>query len=443
MTAAELKTLRDQRASSFEALKTLVDGAEKRTDGPGPGKFTGEEEAQYQRMNAELDSLDVRIERAEKLNQRAVWGQTAVPPSTVAGQPGESRADNEALDKLYATAYGEMPEEYRASEVYLRRATPGYRKAFRSYIKGGYEEMRSVPEARDGLVADVNVSGGFLAAPQQFVAQLIVWLKNLVFVRANANVIPVMGSGSLGAVSLEGDVNDPDWTAEIVPAAEDTGLAFGRRELHPHPLSKLVKISNKLLRIAALNPEAIALDRLAYKFSTTMENAYLNGNGVEQPLGAMVNSPQGIDTSRDVVSSNTTTAITADALIDCFHSIKAQYWAKLRWAFHRTVMASIRKLKDGDGQYLWNPGLNGTAANLILGKPYDVSEYMPNTMTAGSYVGLLCDWSYYWIADSLAFSVQRLIELYSLTNQVGLIGRAESDGMPVLPEAFARVQLHS
>jgi HK97 family phage major capsid protein len=155
----------------------------------------------------------------------------------------------------------------------------------------------------------------------------------------------------------------------------------------------------------------------------------------------MVASSQGVDTSRDVNTDNTTTSMTADGLIDCFHSIKAQYWPGLTWTFHRTAIQQIRKLKDSEGQYLWNPGLNGGSSNLILGVPYDVSEYMPNTFTTGLYVGLLCDWKYYWIADSLAFAVQRLIELYALTNQVGLIGRAETDGMPVLAEAFARVKL--
>jgi HK97 family phage major capsid protein len=56
------------------------------------------------------------------------------------------------------------------------------------------------------------------------------------------------------------------------------------------------------------------------------------------------------------------------------------------------------------------------------------------------YVGMLGDFSYYWIADADTFAVQRLMELYALTNQVGLIGRLETDGMPVLEEAFARLK---
>ena len=78
---------------------------------------------------------------------------------------------------------------------------------------------------------------------------------------------------------------------------------------------------------------------------------------------------------------------------------------------------------------------------MLLGNPVHQSEYAPATFTTGLYVGILGDWSKYWIADSLAFEIQRLNELYAKTGQVGFIGEAELDGMPVLEEAFARVTL--
>jgi HK97 family phage major capsid protein len=77
----------------------------------------------------------------------------------------------------------------------------------------------------------------------------------------------------------------------------------------------------------------------------------------------------------------------------------------------------------------------------ILNLPVAMSENAPNTMTTGLYVGMLGDFSHYWIADALDMQVQRLTELYAETNQTGFIGRMESDGMPVLAEAFVRVKL--
>lgn len=78
---------------------------------------------------------------------------------------------------------------------------------------------------------------------------------------------------------------------------------------------------------------------------------------------------------------------------------------------------------------------------MLLGSPFNMSEYAPNTFTTGQYVGIFGDFSNYWIADALDMQVQRLVELYAATNQTGLIGRMETDGMPVLAEAFARVKL--
>ena len=107
----------------------------------------------------------------------------------------------------------------------------------------------------------------------------------------------------------------------------------------------------------------------------------------------------------------------------------------------RDAMRQIAKLKDGEGQYLWRPGLTANEPDTLLNRPLNISEYAPNTFTTGLYVGLFGDLSYYWITDLLDLQIQRLVELYAATNQDGFIVRYEGDGMPVLEEAFARVTL--
>ena len=99
------------------------------------------------------------------------------------------------------------------------------------------------------------------------------------------------------------------------------------------------------------------------------------------------------------------------------------------------------RLKDGNGQYLIREGIASDGGDMLLDLPMFESEYAPNTFTTGQYVGILGDFSRYWIADSMDMRVQRLVELYAETNQVGFIGRREVDGMPVLEEAFVRVTL--
>jgi HK97 family phage major capsid protein len=245
----------------------------------------------------------------------------------------------------------------------------------------------------------------------------------------------------MGVPTLDADPADADWTSELATGSLDTTMAFGKRELKPHPLAKQVKASNKLLRASAIGPEALVRDRLAYKFAVTEEKTFLTGSGNQQPLGLFTASADGVPTSRDVSTGNTATAITADGLIEAKYTLKAAYWPRARWIFSTTAVKNVRKLKDGNGQYLWAPGLAGGTPDTILDVPYSVSEYAPATFTTGLYVGLIGDLSKYWIVDALTLTVQRLVELYAATNQTGFIGRAEVDGAPVLAEAFVRVKL--
>ncbi|MFH2075697.1 MAG: phage major capsid protein, partial [Pseudomonadota bacterium] len=128
-------------------------------------------------------------------------------------------------------------------------------------------------------------------------------------------------------------------------------------------------------------------------------------------------------------------------LINALYSLKAQYHNRVSWIFHRDAIKMLRKIKDGDGQYVWQQSVQAGQPDLILSKPYKMSEYCPNTFTTGLYVGIVGDYKHYWIADALDMRVQRLNELYAATNQIGFIGRLESDGMPVLEEGFARIKL--
>ena len=313
--------------------------------------------------------------------------------------------------------------------------------AFRSFLLTG-NAVRAVndsPELR-AKQADNNLEGGYLIAPEQFVMNLIKDLDNDVFIRGLATTYQVNGAASLGAPSLDADVSDPEWTAEIGTRPEETSLRLGKRVLKPTLLTKRVKVSKQLLRQAA-GFENIVLDRLRYKFGIAQENNHINGNGANQPLGVMTASTEGISTARDVSTGNSTTAIGADNLLEVFYSLKTGYAERGTWLFSRKAIKQISKLKDGNGQYLWQPGLRAGDPNTLHGRPVLISEYMPDTFTTGQYVGIFGDFSYYWIADSLTMQMQALNELYAENGQVGYIAEMMSDGMPVLENAFSRVKL--
>lgn len=319
------------------------------------------------------------------------------------------------------------------------RETNEYRAAFAKLLMEGRNGMG--PEEMRALQAGSNVDGGYLVAPMQMVDMLLKFVDNAVFLRGKATKYRVPTAASLGVVSLDTDLDDADWTAELATGNEDTALKFGRRELHPHPVAKRIKISNKLLRSAIQSIEGIVNDRMGYKFGVTQEKAFLTGHGANQPLGIFTASSAGISTARDVSTGNTGTAITFDGLIEAKYSLKSQYQAVAEWLFHRDAVKMLAKIKDGDGQYLWQASRTAGEPDMLLGRPVNMSEYAPNTFTTGLYVGMFADFSKYWIADAMDMQVQVLKELYAETNQTGYIGRLETDGMPVLEEAFARVKL--
>ena len=218
-----------------------------------------------------------------------------------------------------------------------------------------------------------------------------------------------------------------------------------RRDLTPVMLTKLAKVSIRELMLAPQVAD-IVMDRLAYKFAVTEEKGFLVGDGTTngQPLGVFTASTGGISTGRDVTAA-ATTSFSADNLIDMTESIAQQYTAgdKFAWIMHRDVIKMARKLKDGQGQYLWNVGLAAGRPDTLLGIPGLQSEFAPNTFTTGQYVAVLGNFNFYRIAiaGNGAPVVQNLVERFALTNQVGYLGREWIHGLPVREEAFARLKL--
>jgi len=361
-------------------------------------------------------------------------------------EAGELRAD---FDRVYA-----LDEEERAqaaakiADTGAKSGAPttpdaeAKKKAFRRLLTLDIANGEQLsPEEYRSLTAGQDTAAGFLNTPQEFVASLISKVKDIVFVRALATTFKTTNANGLGFPTLETDTDDAEWSTEIKTVTEDTALAFGKRELKPHPLKKLIKASDKLLRSDGINPETIIMDRAAYKFGITEEKAFLLGTGDKQPLGLFTASAQGINTDRDVSTGMTATAMTADGLKRIKYSLKAQYMRTAQWLFHRDGVAQIAMIKDGEGQYIFEMASTLGAMDMLMGRPLNMSEYVPNTFTTGLYVGMFGDFTWYYIADSLAMRVKRLNELYALTSEVGFIFDKETDGMPVLSEAFTRIKL--
>ncbi len=391
-----------ERAKLLSDARAILDKveAEKRD-------ITAEESAQWDKLHDEARKIKVAVERHEQQEslERDLDNvrETALRPD-VDGAP-------------------EKADGNRAAEAYSRWLRTGNVTA----------EIRA-------LQSDKDESGGFLLPPEQWVDGLIKAVDNQVFMRGLATVYSVPTAESLGVPSLDNDPADPAWTSELAIGTEDSTMSFGKRSLHPHPLAKYIKVSRELLRRMP-GVEGLVRDRLAYKFAVTLEDVYLEGSGSGQPLGVFTASSDGINTDRDVSTGNTATSIKTDGLLEAKYTLKQQYRARARWIFHRDAVKQIAKLKDGAGNYLWQPSVVLGQPDTLLNLPVIESEYAPSTFSASQYVGIIGDFTHYWIADAHDLEMQRLDELYAASNQVGFIGRFNTDGMPVLSEAFARVKL--
>lgn len=409
----KLKELREKRGQLVHDARQILDAAEaeKRS-------LTSEEEGKWKELIGKQDDLRAQIEREERM-------------ADVEREAAETALRNKDAGRGAPAAGGENRQAGP-------RGTDEYRAAFRKYLVGGRDAL-DASEIR-ALQSDSDTGGGYMVMPEQMVAGIIKAVDDAVFIRQRATKFPVPGAASLGSPTLDADPADADWTSEIATGSEDSSMAFGKRELKPLPLAKRIKVSNKLLRQVP-GTEALVMARLVYKFAISQEKGFLTGGGANQPLGIFTASNDGIPTSRDISTGNAATAPTFDGLISAKFGLKGQYWSKAEWLFHRDVLAVIAKLKDGEGQYLWRESVRAGEPDRLLNLPVMMSEYAPNTLTASQYVGVLGDFSNYWIADALDMQIQRLVELYAETNQTGFIGRMESDGMPVLAEAFVRVKL--
>lgn len=406
---ADLKSLREKRGRLVEESRAILSAAEaEKRD------LNGEEVAKFDELHGEIERLGAEIRREER--QRDLEAQMA------------------------ATA-AEREERGGAGERATAERRPDVMAGFRSWMReGSYAHGEDVAEFR-ALSQGVSTEGGYLVAPEQFVASLIEAVDDAVVIRGLATIYQLQGAHSMGVPTRDADVSDADWTTELQTGSEDSSLAFGKREMRPHPLAKRIKVSRTLMQNGALPIETIVRDRMAYKFGVSLEKAYLTGDGDRKPLGLFTASADGIPTSRDVATGNTATEVKADNLIETFYSLKVQYQSRAQWLMHRDAVKRVAKLKDGDGQYLWRMSLRDGEPDTILGRPVIQSEFAPNTFTTGQYVGLFGDFTHYWIVDSMQVQMQRLQELYAETNQVGFIARYEGDGAPTLSEAFARMAL--
>lgn len=425
-----LKEKREQRLKLVSDARALMDAA-----GKEKRDLTQEESQRVDQMMDDADKLKKEIDaadRSESRKSRLESAEKELKESRGRHTDPENPSDPERRkgDAVELEVRGQKLRFEPGSPEH-RRCQPDYLTGFRSWLRG---EQRA-------LQTDLDSAGGFLTVPEQFLATLLKDVDDEVMIRNISRVLPPITAQSIGVPTRQSKMQAFGWGQELSAPNKDTNLKFGKRSMTPHYMTGEILLSRDLLRAAIIDPESIVMEEIAREAGELEEQAFLTGSGAQQPLGLFTASTDGIDTSRDVSTDNTTTAITMDGLMNALYHLKGRYQNKATWLFHRHAMRNIRKLKDGAGQYIWQPADKPGEPDSLLQRPVRISEWVPNTFTTGQYVGIVGDFDMYWIVDSLMLEIQKLVEKYAENNQVAFIARRKVDGAPARAEAFARVKL--
>jgi HK97 family phage major capsid protein len=302
-------------------------------------------------------------------------------------------------------------------------------KAFDAYVRGGV-----VPETK-ALNSSDAAAGGVLA-PGGFEAEIIRNVREMSPVRQAARVSQ-MSTGALTLPKRTG-VIAATWVAEGQESTESEPT-YGAIDVAPQELATHVDVSQALLDDAAFNLEAeIGLD-LGEAFGVAESAAFIAGDGVaNRPLG-IIN-----DASVPLVATGDATGFDdedgADGLIDIFYSLKTAYSQRASWLMSRRTMSAVRKMRDSDGRYVWQPALSADAPPTILGRPVIEAPDLPD-LGAGNISILFGDFGRgYRIFDRTGLSILR--DPYTLARKriVRIHASRRVTGKVVLPEAIVRVK---
>lgn len=387
--------LREKRTKAWEAAKTFLDA--KATDG---AFASAEDAAAYDRMEQEVMDLGKQIDRLER--QAAIDAELAKATSTPITNQPNAKADGDA-------------KQGRASDEYKRAFWNSMRNKM-SY------------EVQNALSIGTDSEGGYLV-PDEYEKKLVQALEDEVFFRSLANVIKTSsGDRKIPIVTSRGEAAWIDEGGQF-PESHDS---FGQTSIGAYKLATMIKVSDELLNDSVFNIENYISKEFARRIGTKEEEAFFVGDGKGKP--------EGLFGSADLGVTAATVSITFDDVMDLFYSLRAPYRKKATWLLNDSTIKAIRKLKDGNGNYIWQPSVRDGEPDRILNRPYRTSIYVPE-LAAGNRVMAFGDYSYYWIADRQGRSFKRLNELYATTGQVGFLASERVDGKLVLSEAVKTLEI--
>ena len=413
---AELKKAVDGLATAFEEFKKTND--ERLAEIAKKGTADPLIEDKLKKINTTLDAHEKHSEKLVLID-----GQQKALDELKANFDALETAVNRAIK----TEDGKDKEKGSRVNLWAKSVVEAYTLGVPNLADDQKAIIEAVRNEYKALNVGNDTQGGYLA-PIEFVREIIKAVteispvRSLVRVRQTANraiQIPKR-TGQFAA----------QWVSELGTRSETQGLTYGLEELPAHEIFALVDISNQMLEDSAFNMEAEISEEASEQFAVAEGAAFVSGNGVGKPQGFLSNS--------DVATTNSgaATAVTGDGFLTLKHAIKTAYSRNATWLMNRTTLGSARKLKDGNQQYIWQPGLALGKPNTIDGDPYVEVPDMPDE-GAGTKPVAYGDWrrAYTWV-DRIAAELLRDPYTQATAGNVRFIMRKRVGGQVVLPEAI-------
>ena len=390
--------LREKRAKLWDSTKAFLDSRRNEN-----GLLSAEDTATYEKMEADVVSQGKEIDRLER---QAVLDLELSKPTT--------------------TAITNKPSQHQEPEK-TGRASSAYKAAFWKAMKS-----KNAFEVHNALQVGTDSEGGYLV-PDEFERTLIEALEEENIFRQLATIITTSsGDRKIPVVATKGSAS---WVDEegAIPEADD---AFGQVSIGAYKLATIIKVSEELINDSVFNLEQYIAKEFGRRIGVKEEEAFFIGDGTGKPTG-IFNATGGAGVG---VTTASASAITIDEIMDLFYSLKSPYRKNAVFVTNDATVKSIRKLKDGNGQYLWQPSVTAGQPDTILNRPLKTSAYVPGIAAAAKTIAF-GDFSYYWVADRQGRSFQRLNELYAATGQVGFKATQRVDGKLILAEAVKVLQM--
>lgn len=380
-----VKELIEKRAKAWETAKDFVNTHEDKN-----GNLSAEDAATYSRMEAEIEELTNSIDRQQRAERREQELSKPVN-SPITGKP-----------------YKDGPQ----GEKKTGRASDEYRQAMLTAMRTNFRQVANV------LQEGVDADGGYLV-PVEYDNRLIDVLTEENIMRGLATKITTSGEHKINIAATK-------------PAAawieEGGALSFGDATfdqiyLDAFKLHVAIKVTEELLYDSAFNLESYIITEFGKALANAEEDAFLNGDGKGKPVGIFDKTAGG--QSVGTLSA----ALKSDDLLDLVYGLKRPYRKNASFIMNDATLAQIRKLKDNNGAYIWQPSYQVGEPDRILGYKVNTSAYAPTDAISFG------DYKYYNIGDRGTRSFKQLNELFAGNGMIGFVAKERVDGKLILPEA--------